>query len=147
MIDVVFGSQTSVVLIPRSKVSNTQSKQLQEFVVVHTKQYFYFFLIPTWRVILTMIAVFLFTRWFRQYAILRVKPSAYGITFFRTSSWWLWCCGLWAELWFVVVGCTLAASVEIVHILIHVNLGYLRYIKQEREDFWLLRLRTYCILW
>jgi hypothetical protein len=43
----------------------------------------------TWRVILKMIAVFLFTRQFRKYPILRVKPTAYGITFFRTLSWWV----------------------------------------------------------
>ena len=41
---------------------------------------------------------------------------------------------LWAELWFVVARCNLAESVEIVHILIHINVGYFRYIKQERED-------------
>jgi hypothetical protein len=49
---------------------------------------------------LTMIAVFLFTRRFRQYAILRVKPTAYGIPFSAL------CHGdyvLWAELWFVVL--------------------------------------------
>jgi hypothetical protein len=32
-------------------------------------KYFYFYFIPTWRVILTTIAVFLFTRRFRRYAI------------------------------------------------------------------------------
>ena len=66
-------------------------------------EYFYFYFIPTWRVISTTISGFLFTRQFRRYAILRVKPSAYRIPFFRTSSWWLWCvvggrvvvCGLW----------------------------------------------------
>ena len=41
---------------------------------------------------------------------------------------------LWAELWFVVVHCNLAKSVGIVHILIRINVGYLRYIEQERED-------------
>ena len=35
----------------------------------------------------TTISGFLFTRQFRRYAILRVKPSAYGIPFFRTPSW------------------------------------------------------------
>ena len=45
-------------------------------------EYFYFYFIPTWRVILTTIAVFLFTRWFRGYTILRIKP---GIPFFRTE--------------------------------------------------------------
>ena len=52
-------------------------------------EYFYFYFIPTWRVILTTIAVFLFTRWFRRIAILRINPSVYGIPCFRTSSWWL----------------------------------------------------------
>ena len=52
-------------------------------------EYFYFYFIPMWRVILTIIAVFLFTRWFWWYAILRVKPSACGILFFCTSSWWI----------------------------------------------------------
>ena len=41
---------------------------------------------------------------------------------------------LWAELWVVVVRCNLTESVGIVHILIHINLGYFRYIEQERED-------------
>ena len=41
---------------------------------------------------------------------------------------------LWAELWFVVALCILADSVEIVHILIRINVGYFRYIEQERED-------------
>jgi hypothetical protein len=41
---------------------------------------------------------------------------------------------LWAELWFVFAPCNLAKSVEIVHILIRINVGYFRYIKQERED-------------
>ncbi len=66
-------------------------------------EYFYFYFIPTWRVISTTLSGFLFTRQFRRYAILRVKPSAYRIPFFRTSSWWLWfvvggrvvVCGLW----------------------------------------------------
>ena len=69
-------------------------------------EYFYFYFIPTWRVVLTTIAVFLFTRQFLRYAILHVKPSAYGIPFFCTSSWWL---RVWAELWFVVVcRCTIS---------------------------------------
>ncbi len=38
-------------------------------------------IIPTRRVNLTTIAVFLFTRRFWRYAILRIKPTAYGITF------------------------------------------------------------------
>ncbi len=41
---------------------------------------------------------------------------------------------LWVELWFVVAHCNLANSVEIVHILIRINVGYFRYIEQERED-------------
>ena len=50
---------------------------------------------------MTIIAVFLFPRRFWQYAILCVKPTAYGIPFSAL------CHGdymlLWAELWFVVV--------------------------------------------
>ncbi len=65
-------------------------------------KYFYFYFIPTWRVMLTMIAVFLFTRQFRRYAILRVKPTAYGNPFFCTSSWWLHVVGQ-----VVVCGCVL----------------------------------------
>ena len=64
-------------------------------------EYFYFYFIPTWRVILTTISGFLFTTQFWHYAILCVKPSAYGIPFFCTSSWWMYV--LWADLWFVVV--------------------------------------------
>jgi hypothetical protein len=47
----------------------------------------HFSCIPMLKVILTLIAVFLFTRRFQRYAILHVKPSAYGIPFFRTLSW------------------------------------------------------------
>ena len=43
---------------------------------------------------------------------------------------------LWAELWFGVACCHLAESVVvgIVHKLIGINVGYFRYIEQERED-------------
>ncbi len=55
-------------------VSNTQCKQSREFCIVRTyDRYFYFFLIPTWRVILTMIAVFLFARRFRWYIQYKFK--------------------------------------------------------------------------
>ena len=54
----------------------------------------------TWRVILTTIAVFLFTRWFQRYAILRVKPvcTEFYFSTLRHGDY-----VLWAELWFVVV--------------------------------------------
>jgi len=48
-------------------------------------EFFHFYIIPMWRVILTTISGFLFTRRFRRYAILRIKPSANGISE----------CGLW----------------------------------------------------
>ncbi len=67
-----------------------------------------------------MIAVFLFARWFRWYQILRVKPTPYGITFFRTSSWWLQCCEQSCGLW--LVRCNLAMSVGIVPTINHDNL-------------------------
>jgi hypothetical protein len=54
-----------------------------EKVYLTYNEYFYFYFIP---VISTTISGFLFTRQFRRYAILRVKPSAYRIPFFRTSS-------------------------------------------------------------
>jgi hypothetical protein len=75
-----------------------------------------------------MIALFLFTKTFWPYAILHIKPSAYRITVMMITV-------LWAELWFVVVRCTLVESVGIVHILIRINVCYFRYIEQEREAF------------
>ena len=50
---------------------------------------------------------------------------------------------LWTELWFVVVCCTLARSVRIEHkLLIRINVGYFKYIEQEREDI-LIALAAY----
>ncbi len=53
---------------------------------------------------------------------------------------------LWAELWFVVARCNLAESVGIVHILIRINVGYFRYIEQEREDI-LVASTVYSTSW
>ena len=75
--------------------------------IIRTTNTFFYF-IPTRRVISTTIYGFLFTRQFRQDAILSVKPSAYGIPFFRTSSWWLCCgpsCGLWLYVGALNRGC------------------------------------------
>ena len=77
---------------------NTQHKQSRDF-FLYIRPIFYFSFIPTWRVSSTMIAVFLCTWQFWWYAILRVTPSVFRITFFRTSPWWLRDCGL--DLWFV----------------------------------------------
>ena len=54
---------------------------------------------------LTTIAVFLFTRQFWRYLMLRLKSSMYGIIFFRTSSWLLQCCGHRCGLWLCVELC------------------------------------------
>jgi hypothetical protein len=68
-----------------SNVLFVVEKRLSPFcekVCLTYEEYFYFYFIPTWRVISTTISGFLFTRQFRRYAILRVKPSAYrmGLT-------------------------------------------------------------------
>ncbi len=100
-------------------VSNTRRKQSRFFFCVYDR-YFYFLIIPTWRVILIMIAVFLFAIRFRRYPILRVKLTPYGITFFHTPSWWLQCCGQSCGLWLAC--CNLAVSVGIVPTINHDNL-------------------------
>ena len=53
---------------------------------------------------------------------------------------------LWAELWFVVARCYLAKSIGIVHILIRIHVGYFRYIKQEREDVFLVASTAYSMV-
>ena len=70
-----------------------------------------------------MIAVFLFPRQFRRYAILLVKPTAYGIPFFGTLSWCLRVVGLWAELWFVVMCCSVKQRVRQKYSEYYFNIG------------------------
>jgi hypothetical protein len=66
---------------------NTRPCESQESRHLRTNSFLSSLLVPTSAGNLNGIFVFLFTRQFRRYAILHVKPSAYRIPFFRTSSW------------------------------------------------------------
>ncbi len=54
---------------------------------------------------------------------------------------------VWAELWFVDARCNLAESVGIVRILIRTNVGYFRYIKQERRDILIAFIACSTVVW